>query len=136
MASRESQGNSQEKNGTSEESLENISIHSFEENLHKFENSGVYSFEEVASKNNFYEENTEDNTDYTNKEDDDYERDVRNKDFLFYLQGLTLFIIILACIINLSLNTGDKTAWTALLSTCVGIMLPSPGTSLKGNILK
>ena len=47
----------------------------------------------------------------------------------FYTQTLVILIIVISCIINMSLGNGDQTAWTGLLSTSLGILLPQPGVN-------
>jgi len=45
---------------------------------------------------------------------------------VYFSQILLIYIIIITCIINLSLANGDSNLWTALLSSCIGYILPSP----------
>lgn len=56
------------------------------------------------------------------------EDDMKSK-ICFYTQTLVILIIVTACIINMSLSNGDQTAWTGLLSTSLGILLPQPGVN-------
>jgi hypothetical protein len=37
-----------------------------------------------------------------------------------------IYIVVIACIINLALQIPEKTVWISLLSSCVGYILPSP----------
>ena len=55
--------------------------------------------------------------------------DDRKSKVCFYTQTLVIVIIVTACIINMSLGNGDQTAWTGLLSTSLGILLPQPGVN-------
>lgn len=71
----------------------------------------------------------EDTVDLTENEVDI--REFRKSEMLFYVQTAVIAAIVIACIINLSLSNGDQTAWTGLLSTSLGILLPQPGFSLK-----
>ena len=49
------------------------------------------------------------------------------KFFMTLLQMLVLFVIILAAILNMSINSkADNTIWATLLSACMGYMLPGP----------
>ncbi len=50
---------------------------------------------------------------------------VPKQEVVFFTQVLILYILIFTCIINLSLNTSSQ-LWSSLLSTSVGILLPSP----------
>ena len=45
---------------------------------------------------------------------------------VYFSQIILIYTIILTCIINLSLNNGDSNLWTALLSSCIGYILPAP----------
>ena len=45
---------------------------------------------------------------------------------VYFSQIILIYIIIITCIINLSLKNGDSNLWTALLSSCIGYILPSP----------
>jgi len=45
---------------------------------------------------------------------------------VYFSQIILIYIVILTCIINLSLRNGDSNLWTALLSSCLGYVLPSP----------
>jgi hypothetical protein len=53
-------------------------------------------------------------------------QDEKRGEFLFYVQAIVLIIVVIACIINLSLQNGDQTAWAAMLSGCLGLLLPQP----------
>ena len=55
------------------------------------------------------------------------------KETVVYLfQVILLYIVIITCIINLSIGNGNSELWTALLSSCLGYMLPNP--SMRKNI--
>ena len=56
-------------------------------------------------------------------------RIVPKDEVIFICQVLILYIVIIACIVNLSLLNGDSNLWTALLSSSLGIMLPPPTLS-------
>jgi hypothetical protein len=45
---------------------------------------------------------------------------------VFFAQVGIWYIVILAAIVNLSLNNGTSTLWTALLSSSLGYLLPNP----------
>jgi hypothetical protein len=57
--------------------------------------------------------------------------DLRKNHMLFYCQAFVIIVIVIACIVNLSLCNGDQTAWTGLLSTSLGILLPQPVFNIK-----
>ena len=46
-------------------------------------------------------------------------------------QIVILYVVIIACILNLSFHNGDSNLWTALLSSSLGLMLPGPATTFK-----
>ena len=72
---------------------------------------------------------SEDKVDFS--EYDEHYREYKKGELLFYVQAVMLAIIVVACIVNLSLENGDQTAWTSLLSTSLGILLPQPGFHIK-----
>ena len=45
---------------------------------------------------------------------------------VYFSQIILIYLIIVTCIINLSLRNADSNLWTALLSSCIGYILPSP----------
>ena len=45
---------------------------------------------------------------------------------IFFTQIITALLVVVAAIINLSLETKDKEMWISLLCTCIGYVLPSP----------
>ena len=54
------------------------------------------------------------------------------KEEIAYLcQVILLYIVIITCIINLSIENGYSNLWTALLSSSLGYMLPSPSFKKK-----
>ncbi len=44
----------------------------------------------------------------------------------FFAQAILIYIISVACVINLSIGTGPSHVWVALLSGCLGYILPEP----------
>ena len=52
-------------------------------------------------------------------------------DLVFIVQVIILMSVIVASIINLSLGIGPERLWTALLCSCLGIILPSPKMTCK-----
>ena len=47
-------------------------------------------------------------------------------DFQYIAQIIIIYLVIITCITNLSMTNGDSNLWTALLSSCLGYMLPNP----------
>lgn len=51
------------------------------------------------------------------------------QEVVFFAQIICIYIVIIACIVNLSLRIGESNMWVALLSSCLGYLLPSPTLS-------
>jgi hypothetical protein len=45
---------------------------------------------------------------------------------IYMSQILSIFIVIITSLYNLSAKTGDDSLWTALLTSCLGYLLPNP----------
>lgn len=60
-------------------------------------------------------------------------RRLPDKEVVFFTQVILLYIIIITCIVNLSLGSGDSNLWTCLLSSCLGYLLPNPRLESKGD---
>jgi hypothetical protein len=46
---------------------------------------------------------------------------------MIYLSQISvIFIVMIVSLYNLSFKTGDDSLWTALLTSCLGYMLPNP----------
>ena len=50
---------------------------------------------------------------------------------VFACQMVIVYIVIITCIINLSIDNGESNLWTALLSLCLGYILPAPSIKIK-----
>ena len=50
---------------------------------------------------------------------------------VFACQMVIVYIVIITCIINLSIANGESNLWTALLSSCLGYILPAPTIKIK-----
>ena len=50
----------------------------------------------------------------------------RKTDAVFFSQIIIIYIVVITCIINLSLEKGNSNLWTALLSSSLGYLLPNP----------
>ena len=85
--------------------------------------------EEHREENGFAIDNAQDTVDLTYEEIEI--RDYRKKEVLCYTQIAVLILIVVVCVINLSIGTGDQTAWTGMLATALGILLPQPGIDKK-----
>ena len=53
----------------------------------------------------------------------------------FAIQIIAIYSIIIASVINLSLQHPDKELWLILLSSCIGYVLPNPGLKYKKRTL-
>ena len=52
---------------------------------------------------------------------------IPKSEIVFATQTLMLYIVIIVCLVNLTISTDDNSnLWTALLSSSLGLMLPSP----------
>ena len=50
---------------------------------------------------------------------------------IYYCQVLLIYIVVVACLINLSIGGNNSSLWSSLLSGSVGYLLPSPKIKLK-----
>ena len=48
------------------------------------------------------------------------------REAVFFTQVIIIYIVIIACIINISIGNGNSNLWVALLSSCLGYLLPNP----------
>ena len=53
-------------------------------------------------------------------------RSVPRSEIVFFSQVIVVYIVIIACIVNLSTHNGRTELWTALLSSSLGYLLPAP----------
>jgi uncharacterized membrane protein len=49
---------------------------------------------------------------------------------IFWVQVTLIFVVVLACIINLALETGRTEFWAGTMSACLGYILPAPSLTL------
>lgn len=47
-------------------------------------------------------------------------------EMVFLCQIVLIYVVTLTCVVNLTMGNGNSNLWTALLSSCLGYMLPSP----------
>ena len=55
---------------------------------------------------------------------------------LFVFQMLIVLIVVCVSIYNLTINSGDTSMWTALLSSSIGYILPNPKLKISTSDLK
>ncbi len=48
------------------------------------------------------------------------------REVVYFSQIIIIYVVILFCLINLTLGTGDSNLWVALLGSCLGYLLPQP----------
>jgi len=60
--------------------------------------------------------------------------EVPRDEIVFFAQVIISYIVIITCIINLSLNNGDSTLFTTLLSLSLGLNMPNPRLQAKNPI--
>jgi hypothetical protein len=48
------------------------------------------------------------------------------RQIIYYCQVVAIYIIVVACIVNLSLGGDKDTVWASMLSASIGYLLPSP----------
>ena len=51
---------------------------------------------------------------------------VAKSETVFFSQIIIIYIVVITCIVNLSLDKGNSNLWTALLSSSLGYLLPNP----------
>jgi hypothetical protein len=51
----------------------------------------------------------------------------------YFSQVIIIYLVIITCIVNLSIKNGDSNLWTALLSSCLGYILPAPKIKTPSN---
>ena len=50
---------------------------------------------------------------------------------VFFSQVILVYIVVVACIVNLTRGADDSNLWTCLLSSCLGYILPNPKLTAK-----
>ena len=51
---------------------------------------------------------------------------VTQRQIIYYCQVVAIYIIVVACVVNLSLGGGQDTVWASMLSASIGYLLPAP----------
>ena len=59
--------------------------------------------------------------------------EVSSREVIFFAQVIILYILICVSLANLTLNIGNQTLWSSLLSASLGYLLPSPSIGKKRN---
>ena len=49
-----------------------------------------------------------------------------SKEVVFFTQVLVILIVLITCVVNLSLESGDQNLWKYLLCSITGYILPNP----------
>ena len=52
-------------------------------------------------------------------------------EIVFFSQVVLIYIVVITCIINLTRSEEKAQLWTALLSCCLGYLLPNPTLNIK-----
>jgi hypothetical protein len=47
-------------------------------------------------------------------------------ELVFFSQVIILYVVVCLCLYNLTTGRGDSNLWSALLSGCLGYLLPNP----------
>ncbi len=53
-------------------------------------------------------------------------RKMPKSEFVFFVQVVLIYIVVITSIVNLTINGDDGKLWTALLSSSLGYLLPNP----------
>ena len=51
---------------------------------------------------------------------------IPKEEIVFFTQVIFIYIVCVACLINLSIGNGNSNLWTSLLSGSLGYLLPAP----------
>lgn len=58
-------------------------------------------------------------------------KEIPKIEVVFFFQIILIYIVVIVCVINLSIDNGNSNLWTALLSSSLGYILPSPSMNKK-----
>lgn len=59
---------------------------------------------------------------------------IPKEEIVYFSQILIIFCVVVTCLVNLSINQGDKDSlWASLLSASVGYLLPNPKIKKKND---
>ncbi len=51
---------------------------------------------------------------------------IPKSELVFFSQVIILYVVVCMCLFNLTTGRGDSNLWSALLSGCLGYLLPNP----------
>ena len=51
---------------------------------------------------------------------------IPKSEIVFFSQVILIYVVVCLCLFNLTSGRGDSNLWSALLSGCLGYLLPSP----------
>ena len=57
------------------------------------------------------------------------------QEVVFFSQIVIIYVVIITSLVNLSLGIGESNLWTALLSSCLGYIMPHPSIKRKDGSL-
>ena len=58
-------------------------------------------------------------------------KEIPKSEIIYFTQVLLIYIVVLACVINLSFRDCDQPLWSSLLSGSLGYLLPAPAIKRK-----
>ena len=58
-------------------------------------------------------------------------REIPKKQIIYLTQVVLIYIVVIACIVNLSISENNQSLWASLLSGSIGYLLPSPSFGKK-----
>ena len=53
-------------------------------------------------------------------------REVLRSELVFFSLVIIIYIVVCLCLFNLTTGRGDSNLWSALLTSCMGYLLPNP----------
>lgn len=59
------------------------------------------------------------------------DKKIKKATLIYFTQSILIYIVVIACLINLSIGLDNQSLWASLLSGSLGYMLPSPGAYIK-----
>ena len=62
-------------------------------------------------------------------------KDIPSSEIVFFSQIIVVYMVIITCIVNLSLHNEPNNLWIALLSSCLGYILPNPAISKRKKLI-
>ena len=59
-------------------------------------------------------------------------RSIPKQEVVYFCQVILIYIVVIVCVVNLTLQRDEGKVWTALLSSCLGYLLPNPSIKNTG----